>query len=235
MQHKIIAFFVFLFLVFGILFLLRQKFFVIQTVVCEFSDGQTCDGKINIESFRNIPLFFTDFENTPELRKQLNELQFQLLDYKILLPKTLLIIVDDEPILYELAVPDGTVFLVTRSGKIISNRENTDDGLYKFKITNSVVQLISDNELNYRAHTTLVTLKKLLDENSLNVREIFWDEENTMLVRLDSSRQLLIDPDSINTLFDVLPAVLQAAERNQSDDKVEIDLRFALPVLRTPQ
>ncbi|PIY80145.1 MAG: hypothetical protein COY80_04490 [Candidatus Pacebacteria bacterium CG_4_10_14_0_8_um_filter_42_14] len=235
MKQKLIALLGLTLLSILVFFCLRQWIFVVNQVSCSFEDGQSCEERIDHSVLKRTPLFFTNFYENESLQEVLSTQQLQLLDYKIVLPGTLSLVVDHEPVVYKLTLPDSAKFLVTRSGQLLPSSEDEGDNLVKINVSSSTVELISEDRVLPKVQTTFLELEKIISENNLNLEYVVWREDHELMVKLKSGQQLLIDPDSIATLSEIIPASLQTAARNSGDDKIEIDLRFALPVLRTPQ
>lgn len=235
MKQKLLTLLGFTLIIFIFFFFLRQQVFTVDQISCALEDGLSCDEKIDASVLEKMPLLFTNFYQSEPLSEVLNTQQLQLVDYKIVLPGELQLIVKDEPVIYSLTLPDLTKFLVTKSGKLISDFENRDKEIPEIVISDAGVEVIGENVVLSQAHSTFVELSRILRENNLALEDLVWKSEHELRVRLKSGQQLLLDPDSIATLSETISASLQAAARNSSDEKIEIDLRFALPVLRTPQ
>ncbi|NCN24350.1 MAG: hypothetical protein COU65_03030 [Candidatus Pacebacteria bacterium CG10_big_fil_rev_8_21_14_0_10_42_12] len=235
MKHKLLSLLGLTLAILVFFILLRQQIFIVRQLLCVLEDGLSCDDKIANSVLEKTPLLFTDFYQNQALNEILNTQQLQLVDYKIIFPGELQIIVRDEPVIYSLILPDSTRFFVTKSGKIISKSENREEGMSEIVISDAEVEIIGESMVLPNAHSTFVELKRVLEENELELKDLVWKSDHELRVKLKSGQQLVIDPDNITTLSETIPAALQAAARNSSDEKIEIDFRFALPVLRTPQ
>jgi len=208
----------------SLLLIALQATLSVGQIKCTLSSGETCPDHFleTLSQIKGQPLLFNNLEQKINQLEFSHPVQSQVVSKK--LPKTLTLILIQEPELYQVK---DTEYSVTKSGFIFetSNQETV--------IINLPKTVFDQKLLDHSVHQTLVSLLENLATYQVEAKTVEWRSSEEILLKLSNGLEVITNSSSTKVTGQKLELVLSSEPLNNLDLKSkQLDLRFKLPVLR---
>lgn len=209
-----------------------KKIFSIKHIECQIINQESCNTQL-IESLKpltNQPLFFKDYVHVLQMSQTINQ-PVTIVSIKKKLPDTLYITFQLEPAVYSITKSD-TKNIVSESGKIF---QGVADASNIFSVETEQELSTEQGFVFPDVHHTVLTIITTAKELKLPLTKLSWVDKSTIKLSMENREELyIVDSDSPRLQLHKLSMVLKSSEyREIAEPKLELDLRFNMPVLRT--
>lgn len=215
----------FVLLISGLVFAPHQSF-TVNSTEC-YLDSQTCPAVLETASSSLIgsSYLFTDIVHSVNQLQDVSSTSYRATRYSITFPGKLSIWFSQEPIVYSLISTDARVS-VTESGYVISYQEGFPELKYP--------QTPSEAVLPQDLHMQLLRSAQLPDQLSVSDAEISWINEFQVEVVIPNTITYVLNPQDLETGIWAIQTVQKQRVQEQFEANQVLDVRFRMPVLRTP-
>jgi hypothetical protein len=213
---------------------LTQNFFSVRQIECVFNTNSACPPELraSLETLRGTALFFTDTQNTSTF--SIDATGHTLEKIEKVLPSTLVLYFLPSEVLYQVRI-DESYYSTNTEGFLQVSSEN---GAIPTVVFFNRDLLLSPTQLKPEVHQVLKLLVAEAQKNSISVSTIEWRSEQELVLLCDQTIAVSIDTTDIPKKMAQLEQILHSAEleeiTQQNATSPTLDLRFNLPVLRTP-
>lgn len=214
-----------------------SKIFTVQAVECQLSDGSNCPDELTsqIDMLKTNPMFFTDYAHILTQNSTVAQ-PYSLQKISKRLPSTLrTTFAAEQPLL--LLHQTGSYHVISASGKAFTQTEETAANLSHLLLVETNEKIIQNNIVTSDFLSTMNVVVDSIDEYLLPIEKVTWVDKSAIKLSMKERQELIIiDSESPAIQLQRLFLILQSKEyENLPESKLELDVRFTMPVLRTTQ
>lgn len=208
-----------------------KKFFTVHTIECTLLSGGACPPELlqSLSVLQGQNMFFEDYTKKLLTSETLHQ-PVSVVSIKKYFPQTVIVILQQEPPAYVIT-HNGSPTVVSKSGRIF-NHQMDSSGLIPVEIPDSVIN--TEGFIDSQIHQVILTLIDTSSQMHFPLTKIAWVDKSTIKLSMENSSEVFIlDSEHPIEQLNKLSLVLKSGEyKDVKEPKVELDLRFTMPVLR---
>lgn len=175
-------------------------------------------------------MFFEDYSEKIS-QTQASSQPVSLVDISKKFPRTLIVTFQQEAAAYTV-IFNGETTVISQSGKMFANNFETTPPI----VVEALENINAENRtIESSIHHTVLSILATASELKLPLTKITWVDKSTIRLSMENRAEtFILDSEKPALELNRLSLVLKSGEyKNISEQKTELDLRFAMPVLRT--
>ncbi|MFZ5376911.1 MAG: cell division protein FtsQ/DivIB [Patescibacteria group bacterium] len=211
---------------------------LIKNVKCQLKDASEieCHGT---DSLLGKPLFLIDPDKIllKERLKVDQQSSFFVVDYRKILPSTLVLVVEKKQVIFRLLHQDQR-YLIDEQGSVLPDDSNVNSGpsqdLPRVYLRESWLTDQMANSVEEASFQEIASLLKELDDKKINFDDVTLYDSTSVALQIEQWQVLIDSKADHRQKAEQLYQLLHQYDLDSlSQTVVEIDLRYNLPVLRT--